>query len=218
MWGNISQGIIFSYTRRSPVYSSDTELTPKRVSRYISEWGCGRTRDRGTCLSRCTWTWAHPPISAADAPRAFNPLSFEGGGEASVRLSHRRVSFGCVRAKLHRRFSRVATRYESSLAASRSENDRIYINSRVQKFLLNRTERHINLVASWCIRLSSLVVAIALPIRAMTREWQSTDLSDVISKKLPDSRSLIRELSESRSIATQRGLPFARIIDSYGGT
>lgn len=85
---------------RSPVYSSNTELTSERaLKRNIPEWDCGRTRDRGTCLSRCTWTRAHPPISAADAPRAFNPLSFQGRGEASARLSHRRVSSGsvCVR-------------------------------------------------------------------------------------------------------------------------
>jgi len=55
-------------------------------------------------------------------PRAFNPLSFRGGGEASAPLlSHRRVSSDRVRARLQRRqpryrVSRISFPIERALA------------------------------------------------------------------------------------------------------
>lgn len=81
-----------------------SELTPECSFQKYSSGVVGE-HVTGKRASRCTWTRAHPPTPAADAPRALNPLSFRGG-EASARLSHRRVSSGCVRTKLHRRSSR----------------------------------------------------------------------------------------------------------------
>lgn len=94
-----------------------SELTPECSFQKYSSGVVGE-HVTGKRASRCTWTRAHPPISAADAPRALNPLSFRGGGEASARLSHRRVSSGCVRTKLHRRSSR---RRAASLSSPQAE-------------------------------------------------------------------------------------------------
>lgn len=94
-----------------------SELTPECSFQKYSSGVVGE-HVTGKRAFRCTWTRTHPPTLAADAPRALNPLSFRGGGKASARLSHRRVSSGCVCTKLHRRSSR---RRAVSLSSSQTE-------------------------------------------------------------------------------------------------